>query len=115
MEELPDLAGHWLEQQAGEHRDWDVLTVEFWLAAARDPQIAEQLRAGRADVIDELGRIVDVRLERSGSRPGLSGREIVVLLDALGTGLLMNSILEPGGRPPGAVRPSRPQAVGAHD
>jgi hypothetical protein len=72
-----------------------VLTVEFWLAAARDPLIAEQLRAGRADVIDELGRIVDVRLERSGSRPGLSGRELVVLLDALGTGLLMNSILEP--------------------
>ena len=95
LEDLPDLAGHWLERQAGEHRDWDVLTVEFWLAAARDPQVAEQLRAGRADVIDELGRIVDVRLERSGSRPGLSGREIVVLLDALGTGLLMNSILEP--------------------
>ena len=95
IEELPEIAGHWLEQQAGEQRDWDVLTVEFWLAAARDPRIAALLRAGRAEVIDELGRIVDARLAQSDSRTGLDGREIVVLLDALGTGLLMNSILEP--------------------
>ena len=95
MEELPKVAGRWLERQAGEHRDWDVLTVEFWLAAARDPQIADRLRAGRRDIIDQLGRVVDARLAESGSQPGLDGREIVVLLDALGTGLLMNSILEP--------------------
>jgi len=95
MEELPKVAGRWLERQAGEHRDWDVLTVEFWLAAARDPQIADRLQAGRRDIIDQLGRVVDARLAESGSQPGLDGREIVVLLDALGTGLLMNSILEP--------------------
>jgi AcrR family transcriptional regulator len=95
MDELPKVAGRWLERQAGEHRDWDVLTVEFWLAAARDPEIADRLRAGRRDIIDQLGRIVDARLAESGSQPGLDGREIVVLLDALGTGLLMNSILEP--------------------
>ena len=95
MEELPQVAGHWLERQAGEHRDWDVLTVEFWLAAARDPEIADRLRAGRRDIINQLGKVVDARLAESGSQPGLDGREIVVLLDALGTGLLMNSILEP--------------------
>jgi AcrR family transcriptional regulator len=95
MDELPKVAGRWLERQAGEHRDWDVLTVEFWLAAARDPEIADQLRAGRRDIIDKLGGIVDARLAEPGSQTGFDGREIVVLLDALGTGLLMSSILEP--------------------
>jgi AcrR family transcriptional regulator len=95
LEDLPDLAGRWLQRQAGEHGDWDVLTVEFWLAAVRDPEIGERLRLGRAGIIEELGRIVDARLADAGSRPSFSGREIVLLLDALGTGLLMNTILEP--------------------
>jgi AcrR family transcriptional regulator len=100
LDELPDMAGGWLARQAGEQRDWDVLTVEFWLAAARDPAIAERLREGRGKITEELGRLVDARLAASGSRPGLTGRDIVILVDALGTGLLMNSLLEPE-----AVRP----------
>jgi AcrR family transcriptional regulator len=95
LEDLPDLAGSWLERQAGEHGDWDVLTVEFWLAAVRDPEIGDRLRHGRAGIIEDLGRIVDTRLAEATSAPGFSGREVVLLLDALGTGLLMNSILEP--------------------
>jgi hypothetical protein len=95
MDGLPKVAGDWLERQAGEHRDWDVLTVEFWLAAARDPEIADRLREGRKEIVDELSRFVDARLAAWGSRPGLSGRDIVILVDALGTGLLMNSLLDP--------------------
>lgn len=95
LDALPDMAGAWIARQAGEQRDWDVLTVEFWLAAARDPAIAERLREGRREITEELGRLVDTRLAESGSRPGLSGWDVVILVDALGTGLLMNALLEP--------------------
>jgi AcrR family transcriptional regulator len=98
--DLPDMAGRWLARQATEQRDWDVLTVEFWLAAARDPDIAHRLREGRQEIMDELGGLVDARLAASGTQPDLSGRDIVTLVDALGTGLLMNSLVEPE-----AVRP----------
>lgn len=100
VEDLPDMAAGWLARQATEQRDWDVLTMEFWLAAARDPEIARRLREGRQEIMDELGRLVDARLAASGTPADLSGRDIVTLVDALGTGLLVNSLVEPE-----AIRP----------
>jgi AcrR family transcriptional regulator len=100
VEHLPDMAAGWLARQASERRDWDVLTVEFWLAAARDPEIADRLREGRREIMEELGRLVDARLAASGTPADLSGRDIVTLVDALGTGLLMSSLVEPE-----AIRP----------
>jgi hypothetical protein len=47
-------------------------------------------------MVEQLAGIVDDRLAMSGSRPGMDGREIVVLLEALGTGLLMHAMLDPG-------------------
>jgi AcrR family transcriptional regulator len=92
---LPELAAEWLSRQSGESRDWDVLTVEFWLAAVRDPAIQRALREGRETALTELGDVLDRRISAAGGHPGLSGRELAVVLDALGTGLLMAQYLEP--------------------
>jgi AcrR family transcriptional regulator len=92
----PDLAGEWLGRQAGEQRDWDILTVEFWLAAVRDPGLRDLLCRGREETLAGFASVIDRKLQEAGVDPGLTGRDLFVLLDALGTGLLMNHYLEPG-------------------
>lgn len=92
---LPDLAAAWLSRQEDESRDWDVLTVEFWLAAMRDATVRRALCAGRDEAMTELGALLDTKLAAAGARPGLTGRQIALILDALGTGLLMAQALEP--------------------
>jgi AcrR family transcriptional regulator len=84
---LPALAREWLDRQSTEQRDWDILTVEFWLAAS--------LCSGRDEVMEGFGEVIDRKLEEAGLHPGLSGREIAVVVDALGTGLLMDHYLDP--------------------
>jgi AcrR family transcriptional regulator len=92
---LPELAAEWLARQAGESRDWDVLTVEFWLAAVRDPAIRQALCEGRETSLRQLGDLLDRRIAGAGGHPGLTGHELAVILDALGTGLLMAQYLGP--------------------
>ena len=96
LTELPETGGRWLEHREEDDRDVDLFTMESWLAAARDPDIAALLRHSRHTVLDDLGRGVDEQVAAAAARPGLSGSEIVLLLEALGTGLLMAQALEPG-------------------
>jgi AcrR family transcriptional regulator len=95
LDRLPDLAEGWLRTQADEDRDWGLLTVEFWLAAVRDPEIRARLVAGRKGEMAELGAILEAKLQTSGRPAELSGRELAYVLDALGTGMLMSRYLEP--------------------
>jgi AcrR family transcriptional regulator len=97
LELIPDLAAEWMERQSGEDPDWDVLTIEFWLAAVRDPVIRESLAEGDAEAMDRFGAILDEKVDAAGARPGLTGREIAVIVNALGTGMLMNRQLDPDG------------------
>lgn len=92
---LPDLAGEWLRRQAGEQRDWDLLTVEFWLAAVRDPALREVLSHGRDESLAGFAAVIEHRLREAALDPGLTGRDLASLFDALGTGLLMNQYLDP--------------------
>jgi AcrR family transcriptional regulator len=95
LEALPEIGGEWLRRQAGEQRDWDVLTVEFWLAAVRDPGLSARLSHGRDEALDDFGGIIDQKLAEAGVDAGLSGRELAEVFDALGTGLLMSQYLDP--------------------
>ena len=97
VEALPEVGGEWLRRQAGEQRDWDLLTVEFWLAAVRDPALGARLSHGREQALDDFGGILDQKLAEAGIDAGLSGRELAEVFDALGTGLLMSQYLDPAG------------------
>ena len=90
FELLPVLAGEWLARQAEEERDWGILTVEFWLAAARDPALSETLCDGQGEAMEHFGKLIDRKLEAAGVDAGLSGRELAIVVNALGTGLLMD-------------------------
>jgi AcrR family transcriptional regulator len=95
LEFLPTFAGEWFEHHSRELRDWDVLDVEFWLAAVRDPRIARDLAGGWHEARTELGASIERKLREAGVETGLSGHELAVILDALGSGLLMDQYLDP--------------------
>jgi AcrR family transcriptional regulator len=90
---LPDVASELMRQPDVDQRDRDILAVEFWLAAVRDPG----LRHALVDASGGFGDVLERRLAAAGARPGLDGRELAVLMDALVTGLRMNQALDPDG------------------
>lgn len=95
LELLPDVAAELLSAPES-NEETRTLMVEFWLAAVRDPS----LRGTLLRTTDTVGEAFDRKLAVSESRPGLSGRELAVVFDALVTGLLMNRALDPDGDQP---------------
>lgn len=93
LELLPDIAGELLRHQDADQRDRDVLVVEFWLAAMREPGLRRVL----SDAASGFGDVLEHQLAASGARPGLDGRELAVLIDALAIGLRMRQALDPEG------------------
>ena len=93
LELLPDIAGELLRQQDADQRDRDILVVEFWLAAVREPG----LRRALTDASSGFGDVLEHKMAVSGLRPGLDGRELAVLMDALAIGLRMHQALDPKG------------------
>ena len=92
---LPDVAAELLAAPESDQQT-RTLMVEFWLAAARDPSLRAQL----LEATVEVGAAFDTKLAGSSADPGLTGRELAVLFDALVTGLLMNRALDPEGDQP---------------
>lgn len=93
LELLPDVAGELLRDPDLEQRHRNTLMVESWLAATRDPQLRRALRdAGR-----DFGDVLEWKLVAAGARPGLDGRELAIIMDALAVGLRMDQALRPEG------------------
>lgn len=95
LEFLPAFAAEWIERHSRDLRDWDILAVEFWLAAMRDRSIASELNEGWDDALSQLGAAIERKLRQADVDAGLSGQELAIVLDALGTGLLMDQYLHP--------------------
>jgi len=74
---------------------WVLLQVEFWLAAARDPAIRAKYIEGSEEMRQVSGQTIDAKLARDGVTAPFTGRELGILLNALGAGLALNSYLEP--------------------
>lgn len=93
LELLPDVAGELLRDPDIREHDRNTLMVEFWLAAVRDPA----LRRALAGLRGGFGDVIDDKLAAAGTRPGLDGRELAVIIDALGLGLRMDQAIDPDG------------------
>lgn len=86
-----------LRQQASAEEGWDLLTIEFWLAAMRDPQLRERLAAGTREAWERYGVVMDERIRRAGVEPGFSGAQLAQLVNAFSSGLLLQYYLDPEG------------------
>ena len=92
---LPDVSAELLAAPEAS-RETQTLMIEFRLAAIRDPSLRGPLLA----VVDDVGAAIEASLPASSVEPGLRGRELAIVFDALVTGLLMNRALDPDGDQP---------------
>ncbi len=86
-----------LRSQAANDEAWDLLTIEFWLAAMRDPKLHERLAAGTREAWERYGRVMDERIAKTGLRPGFTGAQLAQLVNAFTSGLLLQYYLDPEG------------------
>jgi AcrR family transcriptional regulator len=95
LEQLADYAGELIRRQALEESSWDLLQIEFWLAAMRDPRIRKLLVEGTDELYRQSGRRLEAKLAEAGARSAFTGIELSRLMNALGSGLLLQVYLEP--------------------
>jgi AcrR family transcriptional regulator len=92
---LPEIARE-LARQPGAYPELEVLLVEFWLAAARDPS----LRAPLLSTSEAMGEALTEKLPGPRTESGLDGHEMGIIFDALLNGLTMHRVLDPDGAQP---------------
>jgi AcrR family transcriptional regulator len=82
-------------------RDWVVLAIEFWLLAMRD----ERARAAMAEEYEHARSITAAMLEakyaEAGQAPPMPARDLAILIESVGVGVTLQSLLDPAAIPAG--------------
>ncbi|MCU0477148.1 MAG: TetR/AcrR family transcriptional regulator [Chloroflexi bacterium] len=93
--EFIDGMGEMLRSQAARDEAWDVLTIELWLAAMRDPSLRAVVAHDYREMREELGPLIERKLAEEGIATPFSGPELGSLVSALGSGLILQYYLQP--------------------
>jgi AcrR family transcriptional regulator len=93
--EFIDLMGALIAKQAANEADFDLLTIEFWLAAMRDPTLRAEFAEGYRTMRGSLAPTIEAGLAADGVRSRFDGTELATLVSAIGTGILLQYYLEP--------------------
>jgi AcrR family transcriptional regulator len=96
LAEFVDGLGDTLEAQATRDEAWDVLTIEVWLAAMRDPALRSIIAQDYRQMRAELGPLIAAKLAEEGIETPFTDEELGSLVSALGSGLILQHHLEPG-------------------
>lgn len=110
-EQAAAAIGDRLAQASTDEPDWQLLFLEFWQWAVREPAVREQFvahrRALREAIVEAIRQALpedglpeDALPEDSG-HPSLSAEELAVLVLALSNGLAIESLADPAGVPDG--------------
>jgi AcrR family transcriptional regulator len=95
LEQIGDQGGIALVEQARSQERWDLLQIEFWLAAMRDPELRAAMARDNEELWEELGARFSEKFEGAGLRPPFTGVEFAKLVNALGSGLLLQLYIDP--------------------
>jgi AcrR family transcriptional regulator len=95
LEELAERGGASLVEQARSQETWDLLQIEFWLAGMRDPELRAAMARDNEELWEELGTRFGEKLASAGVQ-GFTGLEFAKLVNALGSGLLLQLYIDPG-------------------
>jgi AcrR family transcriptional regulator len=82
-----------------QQRDWSLLVIEFWVHAARDPELRRRF-ARRHDALKAaIGQVFDQMLARTGERLSIDSDQLAMAALALGNGLTLERLAHPDGVP----------------
>jgi AcrR family transcriptional regulator len=90
-----DGMGEMLRSQAARDEAWDVLTIELWLAAMRDPSLREIVAHDYREMRETFGPVIERKLGEEGISTPYSAAELGSLVSAVGSGLILQYYLQP--------------------
>jgi AcrR family transcriptional regulator len=90
-----DGMGEMLRAQAARDEAWDVLTIELWLAAMRDPALRSVMAHDYRQMREEFGPVIERKLADEGITTPFSAAELGSLVSAVGSGLILQYYLQP--------------------
>jgi AcrR family transcriptional regulator len=82
-----------------QERDWSLLVIEFWVHAARDPELRRRFAQRHDALKTAIGRVIDQMLARTGERLSLDSDQLAMAAIALGNGLTLERLAHPDGVP----------------
>lgn len=95
LEQVIDKLDEVFERQVKADPGWTALQIEFVLAASRDPEVRRRMVEGAEDRRVRMGASIDASLAQANRTAAFTGRELIVLFKAIGTGLALKQMLEP--------------------
>lgn len=94
LEEIAEQGSASLVEQARSQENWDLLQIEFWLAGMRDPELRAAMARDNEELWEEMGTRFAEKLAGAGVQ-GFTGVEFAKLVNALGSGLLLQLYIDP--------------------
>lgn len=94
-DELPSLARAAVDRTGEDEGRMDLLMLEFTLAAIRDRELRAVFSHWQRDISDAVGSAIEAKLRASGIEPAFDGRELMLMLDGIGTRLMLDALIEP--------------------
>jgi AcrR family transcriptional regulator len=94
-----ELIGQAAEQWGAvmqDERAWTLLLLEFWIHAARDPELREQVAAQHHRTHAAIAGLVAAVRERSGTTLAAGDEDVSTVIMALGNGLNLDGLLFSG-------------------
>jgi AcrR family transcriptional regulator len=84
-----------LGQVAAAEPDWQLLYIEFWLFAMRDPDAHRLLRTARRRLRQTIAALADEAEQRLGWDTGISGTRWATIILGLSNGLALERLIDP--------------------
>ncbi len=107
-----DTMGAMIRAQAEHDEAWDVLTIEVWLAAMRDPALRPVVAQAYRAMRDDFGPEILRKLDAEGISVPFTGRELGTLFSAIGSGIILQYYLEPAAVDPDLLTRALRRLVG---
>lgn len=96
-----EALGRWFARVVDEDRDWILLGTEFCLHAARDPRLQDRLASKYAQERFAISAVITEQCRELGVTPPMPAHALASAVIALGEGLGMQRLLDPGSVPDG--------------
>ena len=95
LEQVLDKLDEVFERQVEADPGWIALQIEFMLVARRDPEVRRRILEGAEERRARIGASIDAALAKANRTAAFTGRELILLIKAIGTGLALQQMLEP--------------------
>ena len=97
--DIADLIARHLLESVAENRDWQMLFLEFWQRAMRDPAVHERFQLRRQELHSVVAEAFQRALDSGRIRSDASASELTFMVLSIANGFAIEEMLTPGAAP----------------